>query len=82
MVVDFHKISGAVRELDHTHLNETLPQPTAERLAEWLARRVWKAAPHVLGISVTVEESPGSVVSYGTTAAELRREAIHREIRG
>jgi len=79
MVVDFHKIATAAGELDHTHLNDTIEQPTAERLAEWVARRIGGVAPHVLGISVSVEESPGSLVTYHTTTADLRREAVHRE---
>ena len=80
MVVDFGKIVRAVDGLDHSHLNDTLQQPTSELLAQWVAHQVWSIAPHVLGISVEVSEAPWSSVTYRTTSADLRREETRRSV--
>lgn len=43
-VMDFYKlkkiIAGALQELDHSLLNDILPNPTAETIAGWIADRL------------------------------------------
>jgi len=43
-VMDFYQIkriiAGALQELDHSCLNQILPNPTAESIAQWLADRL------------------------------------------
>ena len=41
MILDFCELSAAVRErvvsrLDHTYINDIIPQPTAENIAQWI----------------------------------------------
>ena len=44
-IVDFHDLETIVRQsaidkIDHTNLNDTLPNPTTENLAMWLYERI------------------------------------------
>jgi 6-pyruvoyltetrahydropterin/6-carboxytetrahydropterin synthase len=43
-VMDFYQIkrlvSGALEDLDHSCLNNVLPNPTAESIAQWIADRL------------------------------------------
>jgi 6-pyruvoyltetrahydropterin/6-carboxytetrahydropterin synthase len=43
-VLDFYRLkkilAAALNELDHSCLNELLPNPTAEKIAEWICRRL------------------------------------------
>ncbi len=63
MVVDFDELSGAVERfvidrLDHTSLNDTIPNPTAELIALW----IWdELAPHLPSLD--------EVVVWETTSA-------------
>ena len=75
MVTDFHKLEGLVKQhilgqLDHTDLNESLPDsaqpPTAENIAKWIYDRLanlfdsrWQRLTQV-----TVEETPGCSAVY------------------
>jgi 6-pyruvoyltetrahydropterin/6-carboxytetrahydropterin synthase len=54
MVMDFSRISAIVKSLDHCNLNDFIPQPTAERIAEWLLGQI----PNC--VEVTVQESHGN----------------------
>ena len=41
MILDFCELSAAVRErvvsrLDHTYINDIIPQPTAENISQWI----------------------------------------------
>lgn len=45
MIMDFCELSSIVKErviavLDHSYLNDTIPQPTAENIALWTWRRI------------------------------------------
>jgi len=65
MVVDFKLIKDHVMKYDHTNLNDSFQQPTAEHMAKRLTYDIpkcWK---------VEVEESPGSVVSFETPIEEV-----------
>ncbi|MDD1722504.1 MAG: 6-pyruvoyl tetrahydrobiopterin synthase [Methanosaeta sp. ASP1-1] len=43
-VMDFYQLkkitSGALQDLDHSCLNQILPNPTAESIAQWIADRL------------------------------------------
>ncbi len=43
-VLDFYRLkkilAAALKELDHSCLNELLPNPTAEKIAEWICQRL------------------------------------------
>ena len=48
MVIDFCELSSIVKErvlnlLDHSYINEILPQPTAENIAVWIWRQLEQA---------------------------------------
>ena len=48
MVIDFCELSSIVKErvlnvLDHSYINEILPQPTAENIAVWIWEQVEQA---------------------------------------
>ncbi|MCR5346433.1 MAG: 6-carboxytetrahydropterin synthase QueD [Fretibacterium sp.] len=45
MIMDFCELAGAVRErvlsrLDHSYLNDIIPQPTAENIALWIGAQL------------------------------------------
>lgn len=69
MVIDFKilKEIGIIinEKLDHHDLNDILPNPTAEKIAEYLYNE-WSEAhhPEVVVIEVNVWEQPMSKVSY------------------
>lgn len=60
MIVDFKTIKKIIHEtMDHKYLNEVFPfNPTAENIAEWIARHV----PYCY--KVTVQESTNNEVTY------------------
>jgi 6-pyruvoyltetrahydropterin/6-carboxytetrahydropterin synthase len=43
-VIDFYELKrilgSALKDVDHSNLNDLLPNPTAELIAEWLCRRL------------------------------------------
>ncbi|MBR1671511.1 MAG: 6-carboxytetrahydropterin synthase QueD [Fretibacterium sp.] len=48
MIMDFCELAGAVQErviskLDHSYLNDTIPQPTAENIALWIGEQIGPA---------------------------------------
>ncbi|MBQ7262987.1 MAG: 6-carboxytetrahydropterin synthase QueD [Synergistaceae bacterium] len=45
MVLDFCEVSAVVKErviskLDHSYINDTIPQPTAENIASWIWEQI------------------------------------------
>jgi 6-pyruvoyltetrahydropterin/6-carboxytetrahydropterin synthase len=53
MVIDFDELARIVRatvieKLDHTHLNDTIENPTSENIVVWIWRRL---APQLTGLS-------------------------------
>jgi 6-pyruvoyltetrahydropterin/6-carboxytetrahydropterin synthase len=53
MVVDFDELARVVRttvidKLDHTHLNDTIENPTSENIVVWIWRRL---APQLAGLT-------------------------------
>jgi 6-pyruvoyltetrahydropterin/6-carboxytetrahydropterin synthase len=40
MVVDFSVIKKEIEKLDHTELNKSIPQPTAENIAKYLCLKI------------------------------------------
>lgn len=60
MVMDFSTVKHMIKErLDHSHLNDTFPQPTAEYIARWICERLTPFC-----YRVDIEESPGNEASY------------------
>ncbi len=59
MVIDFTEIKKRVSDkLDHRDLNEIIPQPTAENIAQFIAAQIPEA------YRVEVQESMGNVAIY------------------
>jgi 6-pyruvoyltetrahydropterin/6-carboxytetrahydropterin synthase len=58
-VCDFAEIDAAAKpiiaRLDHSTLNDTLPNPTSELLAAWLLREL-AAVPHLHAVAVSETE--------------------------
>ena len=56
-VMDFHEIDRDIKplisKLDHSHLNDTIDNPTAENIASWILERI----PRRYAFSVTIWES-------------------------
>ena len=71
MVVDFLELKAIARSkaidlLDHSYINEIIPQPTAENIARWIFERV---SPELKRencqlYEVTVWETPTSFAKY------------------
>jgi 6-pyruvoyltetrahydropterin/6-carboxytetrahydropterin synthase len=59
-----------VAPLDHTNLNDALAQPSAERLAEWIWRRLADLPLH----EVRVWEGPDQWVAYHGESGEPARQ--------
>jgi len=62
---DFAELEKIVKEkvikkLDHTYLNDLLPQPSTENIALW----IWKRLKELPLYEVKVWESPTSWVTY------------------
>jgi len=76
MVMDFDEIAAVVEpriveRLDHTSLNDLMPNPTAEQIAIW----IWNQLTSKLGglQEVVVWETPTACAIVGTGDAELSR---------
>lgn len=67
MVMDFKKIKEVINELDHTYLNQKVPEmnPTAENIAKYLTTRLYGRVPDGAKIEVTIWESPEASITYG-----------------
>ena len=72
IVYDLGKLGKILRELaeilDHSYLNDTFENPTAEIIAEWFRAKIEARLPGIVlpGVvvkKVEVEESPGSKVT-------------------
>jgi len=66
MIVDFVEIKRIVNELDHCNLNEKITNPTAENLAEYLARKFLRLASNIETVTVRVYESESSYIEIIT----------------
>jgi 6-pyruvoyltetrahydropterin/6-carboxytetrahydropterin synthase len=57
-VMDFYDLDDSVKplidQLDHTHLNDTIDNPTAENIAQWILERIHQNVAY----SVKVWETP------------------------
>lgn len=71
MAIDFHLVKQLVEpflqsRFDHRHLNDWLPQPTAERIAQTIYEYLQTQLPaHIRCVEVKVWESDTSWASYG-----------------
>ena len=64
MVVDFNYLKETVfKKLDHQHLNDIIPNPTVENMAQWIARTVGtkEAGKRFWCTKVVIQESLGNV---------------------
>lgn len=60
MVYDFTKIKDIIhKKLDHTNLNDIIPQPTAENIAKYICDRLGSTC-----FKVEVRESEGNTAIY------------------
>ena len=66
MVLDFTHIKKAIHDkLDHHNLNDVLDfNPTAENIAQWIAKEVDLMREGVHCFKVTVQESEGNIAIY------------------
>ena len=65
MVVDFGDIKRTLERLDHTYINSCVDfVPTAENLAQWATVEIARLVPDAVHVIVTVQETPGSAVSF------------------
>ena len=66
MVTDFREIkkaaAGVIATLDHGCVNDVLPNPTSERLAEWVYAHLETLLPGL--VAVSVEETETSKCEY------------------
>jgi len=74
MVMDFDEIEeivkgGVVDKLDHSSLNDVLPNPTAEQIAIWIFHQLESALDGLQ--EVVVWETPTASAIVGTGDAEL-----------
>ena len=66
MVLDFTHIKRAIHDkLDHQNLNDVIDfNPTAENIAEWIAKEVDLIKEGIHCFKVTVQESEGNIATY------------------
>lgn len=66
MVIDFTHLKKLIKDkLDHTHLNDVVPfNPTAEKLAYWIAQQVDEIRQGAICERVTVQESEGNIAEW------------------
>ncbi len=66
MVIDFHDLDKIVREnvldiLDHSYLNDTIPNPTAENIVLW----IWKKLENKIALNkIKLWETQDSCAVY------------------
>ena len=65
IVMDFEDLNRIVRErvisrLDHTYLNDFIPQSSAENIALWIWEQIKDLPPH----EIRLYETPTSFVTY------------------
>ncbi len=75
IALDFGDLKQVVRErvleaLDHTHLNDLLPLPSAENICAWIWERLGGARLPL--VELTLWESPGCFVVYRGPGLEPR----------
>ncbi|MBT9169308.1 MAG: 6-carboxy-5,6,7,8-tetrahydropterin synthase [Syntrophomonadaceae bacterium] len=64
IVIDFGDLKSLVEPLrmwlDHSNLNELMPNPTCENLTSWFLLKLWPSLPtHITGLKVQVQEGEG-----------------------
>ena len=62
MVVDFADLKPIISQLDHCLLNNKIPEPTIEVIADWIREQVHVLCP-TAQISVTVSEGGNNKVT-------------------
>src|SRR3990167_9010653 len=67
MVMDYYKISEIVKskiidQLDHNYLNDTIEDPTAERICFWIWNNLIQDLPNLF--EVQVMETPDNVAKF------------------
>lgn len=70
MIIDFAIIKKIVKKqvidkLDHTYLNDTIKQPTAENITLWIWDQLHKKLPQISEIKLW--ETPTSYITYKGT---------------
>ncbi|MBT9170267.1 MAG: 6-carboxy-5,6,7,8-tetrahydropterin synthase [Actinobacteria bacterium] len=64
IVMDYSDLKSLVEpllaQLDHSNLNELMPNPTCENLTSCLIRRLWSSLPaHIVKLRVQIQEGEG-----------------------
>lgn len=73
MIMDYGELAAIVDPVidkyDHRHLNDLMPQPTAERIAQRIFHDVWKAMGDQYAIlsAVRVYETPTTMAEFSAT---------------
>jgi 6-pyruvoyltetrahydropterin/6-carboxytetrahydropterin synthase len=67
MVVDFDELARIVRstivdKLDHTHLNDTIENPTSENIVVWIWRRLAPQLPGLAELTLWETANAGAVL--------------------
>jgi 6-pyruvoyltetrahydropterin/6-carboxytetrahydropterin synthase len=70
MVVDFDDLARAVRsavidELDHRHLNDTIPNPTCENIVAWIWRHLEPQLPQLAELTLWETADACAIVRRG-----------------
>ena len=75
MMVDFIDLKKEIVKLDHTLLNDTFQDPTAENLARFFANKAWDLSksqyPHIISVTATVYETPDCDATITITEEEF-----------
>lgn len=65
MLIDFREIKEVIDSYDHTHLNDMIPNPTAEYLAYEIWKRLFQDHTDLSHCTVRVWESDHAYAEYG-----------------
>lgn len=74
------ELKNAINPFDHTELNGLMGQPTAENIAKKIYLRLRAMQTGSFLLSVTVEETRGSLVTYEPSESENHQIIQHEEI--
>ena len=70
MVVDFDELSRLVRativdKLDHTHLNDTIENPTSENIVVWIWKRLAAQLPDLAELTLWETATACAIIRRG-----------------
>lgn len=80
MIMDFSFIKQVVNTLDHTYLNDIIPNPTAENISIWVCRELMKVADNVGNVESVIVQVFETEKSYAQVSSKELAERMNKGI--